>query len=241
MKQLIIPKKGEDLMALARKCEAVYICPKDAAGNRMGPLVPYAGKDASGNNLVGDIYYNFRRIEPHTRVVIAYAEAACTKLYELGLMDTFDTVVGIPQGGRSFGQMLALVAGKGFAYADKKAKPTPEGFKQEYDWDLSQFEFEHGERVAFAEDVFNNLQNTDNTMRAISETGAVVTLLVGALNRSPIYNIDYKGLPLVTSIRKEYPEYEQGDPEVAADVAKKNIEWNVKKNWSRLLQLSAVS
>ena len=66
--KLIIPKLGEDLMALAIRCNAVYICPK-VSGVRRGPMVPYAGKDSAGRNLVGDIYVNFRRIEPHQKVV----------------------------------------------------------------------------------------------------------------------------------------------------------------------------
>ncbi|MCA9356725.1 hypothetical protein KC872_00800 [Candidatus Kaiserbacteria bacterium] len=131
--------------------------------------------------------------------------------------------------------MLALVAGKRFAYADKKPKPTEEGRKQEYTWDLSQFEFEPGERVAIAEDVYNNFQNTDSTLAEIAGTGVNIVLLVGALNRSPIfYGTTYKGLPVIASIREAYPEYEQDDQAVAADIAAGRLELEVKKNWARL-------
>ena len=130
--------------------------------------------------------------------------------------------------------MLALVAGKRFAYADKKLKPTEVGKKQEYTWDLSQFDFEQGERVAIAEDVYNNFQNTDNTLAEIAVTGANIVLLIGALNRSPVYDIAYKGLPVIASIREAYPEYEQDDPAVAADIAAGRLELEVKKNWARI-------
>ena len=229
----IVPEPGEDLLGLGKRCDAVYVCPKHGA-QRKGPLVVYAGKDRQGRNLVGDIYFNFRRIEPHPRVVMAFAEAACQKLSDQGLLNTFETICGIPQGGRTFGQMLALVAGKRFTYADKKPKPTTAGTKQEYTWDLSQFDFEPGERVAIAEDVFNNFQNTDQTLAEISFTGARIVLLVGALNRSPIYDTTYQGLPVIASIREAYPEFEQDDPAVAADIAAGRLEFEVKRNWAQL-------
>ena len=232
--EAIIPTPGEDLLELAKRCNAVYICPKQGSV-RTGPLVPYAGKDDQGRNLVGDIYLNFRRIERHPKVVLAFAEAACQKLSDQGLLDTFETVCGIPHGGRTFGQMLALVAGKKFVYADKKPKPTEAGKKQEYTWDLSQFDFEPGERVAIAEDVYNNFQNTDHTLAEIHATGANIVLLVGALNRSPIYDTTYQGLPVVAAIRQAYPEYKQDDPEVAADSVAGKLELEVKKNWARLV------
>jgi len=232
----IVPRAGENLMGLARRCNAVYICPKDGS-LRKGPLVAYAGKDDRRRNLVGDLYLNFRRIEVHPNVVEAFAEEACSKLYEKELIDTFDTVCGIPQGGRTFGQMLALIAGKRFAYADKKPKPTEAGKKQEYSWDLSQFDFEPGERVAVAEDVFNNFSNTDDTLAEIAVTGAEIVLLVGALNRSSTHDTTYKGLPVIASVREAYPEYEQDHPDVIVDVMAGNVEFEVKKNWARLCAL----
>lgn len=230
---LIIPRPGEDLLEIGKRCNAVYVCPK-VGSERKGPLVVYAGKDTRGRNFVGDIYFNFRRIEVHPKAVEAFAQVACQKLSDQDLLDSFDTVCGIPEGGRTFGQMLALVAGKRFAYANKKPKPTEAGKKQEYNWDLSQFEFEQGERVAMADDVFNNFQNTDNTLAEIAVTGVNVVLIVGALNRSPIYNMTYKGLPVIASICKAYPEYAQDDPAVIGDIAAGRIELEVKKNWARL-------
>ena len=238
----IIPRAGENLLDLGKRCNAVYVCPKVGLV-RKGDLVAYAGKGRDGLNLVGDIYFNFRKIEVHPKAVEAFAETACDKLREQNLLDTFDSVCGIPQGGRTFGQMLALVAGKRFAYADKKPKPTEAGKKQEYTWDLSQFEFEKGERVAVAEDVYNNFQNTDNTLVEIATSGANIVLLVGALNRSPVYDTIYTpksgpfagiSLPVIASIREAYPEYEQSDPAVADDIAAGKLELEVKKNWARL-------
>lgn len=231
---LITPLPGEDLIKLGKRCNAVYVCPK-VGSTRKGPLVVYAGKDDKGRNLVGDIYFNFRRIEEQPKVLEVFAETACRNIRELGLIDMFDTVCGIPQGGRTFGQMLALVAGKRFTYADKKPKLPEKGKKQEYKWDLSQFDFERGERVAIAEDVFNNFQNTDNTLETIAGTGAKIALLVGALNRSPVYDTTYQGLPVIASIREAYPEFQQDDPAVAEDIAAGRLELEVKKNWAQLV------
>jgi orotate phosphoribosyltransferase-like protein len=241
----IIPLPGEYLLDLGKRCNAVYVCPKDGSV-RKGPLVAYAGKDAQQRNLVGDIYFNFRRIEEHPAVVQAFAGVASDMLRVRGLHDSFDTVCGIPHGGRTFGQALALLMGKRFVYADKKPKATESGKKQEYSWDLSQFDFEMGERVAIAEDVFNNFQNTDSTLAEVSATSASVVLLVGALNRSPVYDADYvpqngvwagRTLPVIASIREAYPEYKQDDPAVASDIAAGNVEFEVKKNWARLMKM----
>lgn len=241
---IVIPQPGITLWSLARDCNSLYLCPK-REGLRVGPLVPYAGKDERGRNLVGDIYFNFRRIEQYGLVVDAFAEEVKRKLTKQGLLESFDTVCGIPEGGRTLGQTLGRILGKRFVYALKKPKPKEEGKKQEYEWDLSQFEFAPGERLAVVEDVFNNFQNTDNTLAEVAATGAEVVLLLGALNRSPFADTAYtpksgkyagQAIPIVAAIRESYPEYRQDDPEVVMDIARGNIEWEVKKNWPNLIR-----
>ncbi len=240
----IMWRQGETLLELGKRCDAIYICPKDGC-LRKGPLVAYAGKDSQGRNLVGDMYFNFRKIEVHPAAVEVYAMAVCDQLYERGLIDTFDTICGIPNGGRTLGQILAHFTKKRFAYADKKQIATEVGKKQEYEWDLSQFDLK-GARVAVAEDVFNNFENTDKTLAEIAAAGAEVVVLVGALNRSPDYDKVYtprggafvgRALPVVASIHEAYPEYRQDDPEVAGDIAAGNLELEVKKNWARLREI----
>lgn len=206
----------------------------------------YAGKDDDGRNYVGEIYFNFRKVERHLPAVKAFVQAVIVKLGDSELLGSFDTVIGIPNGGRTFGQDLASMLCKRFAYPEKKAKPTQQGMKQEYEWDLSQFEFEPRERVAVVEDIFNNFQNTDSTLEQIAATGAEVVLLAGALNRSPIYRELYtpkkgvfagKPLPVIASISQPYPEYKQDDPEVVGDVQAGRVEFEVKKNWAQLQRL----
>ncbi|MBI2476090.1 MAG: phosphoribosyltransferase [Candidatus Taylorbacteria bacterium] len=241
---LIEPRLGESLIRIAKNCDALYICPKDAKGKRLGPLVAYAGKSKDGKNLIGDIYFNFRRIEPHTAAVERFAQVLCERLAEQMANCPFDTVCGIPHGGRTLAQALARKARARFVYADKVPIPTEPGKKQEYVWDLSQFTFEPGEKLLVVEDVINNLQNTDNTLAQIAKTGATVTCLAAALNRSPFADKSYtpksgpfegKELPIVAAIREPYPEYPQNDPAVAADVTEGNVEFEVKKNWPKLV------
>lgn len=240
--ELISQQAGESLLDLGKRCNAVYVCPKKD-GIRTGPLVVYAGKDDKGRNLIGDIYFNFAMIEPHLEVVAAFAEKVRRKIVDAELLDTFDTICGIPSGGQTFGQELARITGKRFVYPQRSPKPVEVGRKQEYDWDVSRFTFKSGERVAIAEDVFNNFQNTDSTLTQITTDGAKIELLVGALNRSPEYELEYvpksgpcagKSLPIIASIREAYPEYQQDDPRVIADVTAGNVEFEVKKNWGRL-------
>lgn len=248
---IIVPQVGATLWSISKDCNALYLCPK-LEGRRIGPLVPYAGTytgaDGQKRNFVGDIYFNFRRIEANPLAVDCFAEEAYKKLKGQGLLIAFDTVCGIPEGGRTFAQALARKCGKRFVYATKKPKPKEEGKKQEYDWDLSQFEFTPDEHLAVAEDVFNNFQNTKNTLLQVGATGAKVVLLVGALNRSAFVNEAYtpngdafgeQSLPVVCAIREPYPEYEQDDPAVAEDISKGNIEWEVKKNWAKLMAAMA--
>jgi len=243
--KIINPRLWDKPMDIAVAADALYICPKKD-GIRQGPLVPYAGKDSEGNNLVGDVYFNFLEIAKHPAVVESFANFVHQTLCREELINSFDTICGIPTGGKIFGSALAPIAEKRFVFAEKKPKPLEAGKKQEFEWDLSQCELKEGERVAVAEDVFNNFQNTDYMLSEIGKTGADVVLLVGALNRSPKYESHYvpregvfagRKLPVIATIREAYPEYTQDDPAVSADVAAGNIEWKVKDNWPRLRAL----
>lgn len=241
----------EDLMDLSKRHNALYLCPHvDAV--RKGPLVVYAGKyagpDGQSLNYVGEDYFNFRRLERHLSVVSAFAQVAFTKLVASGLLDTFDTICGIPNGGRTFGQELARISGKEFVYPEKEPIPTESGMKQEFAWNLNQFEFRPGERVAIVEDVVNNCQNTDSTLALVNGTGAQAVLMICAFNRSPKYQKVYtpihtdgmagdvidSEIPIIASINKVINEYRQDDPFVLEDMLAGNIEFEVKKNWSRL-------
>ncbi len=247
----IIIKFEHDPWELAIECDALYECPKDSFGKRLGPLVPYAGKGPDGRNLVGDVYFNFARIEEHPGIVDRFAELLWGKVIApetpvgtaLAFMEA-TTIVGIPDGGRSLGQMVAFIRSKRFVYPAKVPRVKSEGAtKEEYDLVFKRSELSPGETVIVCDDVHNNFQNTDDMLNEIGKTGAKVVGLCSALNRSPTVDSMYTpkagsfagiSLPVVSVIRKPLVEWRQDDSEVTEDIKNGNIEPKVKDNWARL-------
>ncbi len=241
--QPIIPNARDDPWELSLRCNAVYVCPKDATGKRLGPLVPYAGKDAQGRNLVGDVYYNFGWIEPYMLVVRFFAEIIARKIQAIPELAKATTIVGVPEGGRTLAGEVAAATGKRFVYPAKVPRPKAAGaIKDEFDFVFRRNELYPEELVIVGEDVQNNFNNTLVTLNSVAKTGAIVVGFCSALNRSPfvedtfITSALFSGIafPVVTAIRRRLPEYEQDDPEVAADIKAGNLELKVKENWARL-------
>jgi orotate phosphoribosyltransferase len=245
--QPIIPKPGDDPWELSLRCDAVYECPKSALGKRLGPLVPYAGKDESGLNLVGDLYYNFGWIETQMLVVRFFAEVIAAKIQAVPELAAATTIVGVPDGGRTLGGEIAASTGKRFVYPSKVPRQkAPGAIKEEFDFLFKRNELFGGETVIVAEDVQNNFNNSAETLESIGRTGARVVGFASALNRSPFVDSvftptrgQFSGIafPVVTAIRRPMPEYKQDDPEVAADIAAGNIELQVKAHWSKLKEI----
>ena len=245
----IVPVVGEDLWELSKRAEAVYECPLDTSGKRVGPLVPYAGKDELGRNFVGEAYFNFGEVEPYLQLVAAFARKIWYQVEAKvlsGELEKPTTVVGIPDGGRTLGQMLAYNSGLRFVYPTKVAKIAQvEGGpkKDEYDLVFTRSTLSAADKVLVCDDVHNNFKNIRITLDAIWATGAGIAGLCSGLNRSvkydDVYQYEQEGtsplnVAIFTAIRKPLPEYRQDDLAVAADMAAGNIEWHAKKNWARL-------
>src|SRR3989344_57128 len=208
MSKVIVPQRGDDLKALARLCDALYICPKDHVGKRLGPMVAYAGKSPDGKNLIGDIYFNFRRIECHPLVVEQFAEVVAEKIIGAHIADTLDTVCGIPEGGRSLAQPLARILGKRFVYVINNLQNT--------DNTLEQIALTGAEVVILS--------------AALNRSPFADTEYIP--RKGPYAD---KVLPIVAAIREPYPEYSQTDSAVVGDVAAGNVEFGVKNNWTLLM------
>ena len=228
---------------------ALYVCPKKD-GKRIGPLVPYAGKDGQGRNLVGDVYFNFAMIEPMPWIVDLFAKAIMINInvqqHELAGVDA---VIGIPDGGRTLGQALANCMRRRFIYPLKVPRPKSKmATKEEFDLAFKRISIEKDMKVLVCDDVHNNFQNTDDVLDIVVNAGAVVVGLASGLNRSPKWDSHYvpqKGalrgqeIPIVSAIRKKLDEFDQDDPAVAEDVQRGNIEPKVKENWNKLKALMA--
>jgi len=240
--ELIQP--SDDLWQDSIRCQALYECPKDVAGKRLGPLVPYAGKYGSGKNFVGEVYFNFGWVEPHVRVVEAFAVNIAKQIAQNPAFAAASTIVGIPEGGRTLAQEVARHSGKRFVYPLKEPKGEQKtGGKAEFNFVFTRNDLHPGEAVIVVDDVHNNFQNTTDTIETIAETGATVVGFCSALNRSETVEGFFcpktgafasDNFPLISAIRRPLKEFIQEHPDVAQDIGKGNIEWKVKQNWARL-------
>ena len=247
MTSTISPLSTEDLLSLAKRCGALYICPK-RNGVHLGPLVAYTGKGNDNKRRVGEVYINFRMLEQHMPVVTTFAENLRLDLVGEGLFFSFDTVCGVPSGGRTLGQELARVTSRRFVYPEKIKAPVCSGVstesggesKQRHSWSLDDFSFRPGERVAIVDDVFNSFSSTDGVITALRAVGAQVTVLVSAFNRSTlVHDGMYKGIPVQSAIHMPYESWSQNSLTVLGDMNVNNVEWDPKTNWNRLMEVMA--
>lgn len=241
----ITPRVDSNPWELGVLCDAVYQCPKDPeTGKRLGPLVPYAGKDARGRNLVGDDYFNFAKIEEQPQVLDFFATKIARLIAFSDVLCRATTIVGIPDGGRSLGQAVARFANRRFVYPVKVPRPKlPGATKDEFNFVFTRIELSEDDFVIVCDDVHNNFQNTGIVLDEIKATGAKVIGLCSALNCSMTFDHHYLqansgpgavSIPIATAIRRAIPEFDQDDPAVIDDIRSGNLEPHVKANWERL-------
>lgn len=230
-----------DPLDLMRDAGAFYEAPRDAAGRRAGPLVGYAGKDAAGRQYVGDVYVNFARAERRPALLQVFAR----KLLDLAAerdLDVADAAgfIGAPEGGKAFAYQLALEAGRGYIYPEKKlTAAASETARESSEMVFSRHEPERGERWFIVEDVCNNFSTTAKLVAEIEGYGAEVAGILCFLNRSETVGETYEprvgqGLPVVALVHKPFGQFAQDDAAVAGDVAALNVVWSPKKEWPRL-------
>jgi orotate phosphoribosyltransferase len=232
-----------DPLALLRAEAAYYECPKTASGRRLGPLVGYAGKDASGRQFVGDVYINFARAERHPALLQAFARQLRAKAAARGLDPLWEGVQGFcgaPEGGKAFAYQLALDAGRDFIYPEKSVTALASAAGREVsNLGFNRHEPEPGQSWFIVEDVCNNFSTTAALVQTIESFGASVAGILCFLNRSPSVGRTYAPrpglvLPVLALVEKTFAQYAQDDPEVAADLAAGNVVWSPKREWPRL-------
>lgn len=252
----MVPRASEQVQMLAydvaledrvlevlRQCGGYYICPKDPAGNRLGPLVGYAGKyhdETTKQDLqfVGDVYYNFAKAEQFPHVLDRYADFLASIIEAQLDRDTFDRVLGAPWGGICIGMKLAEALDCQYGFADKEITALRTATSREQSkLVFGRHEVESGSSVLIVEDVCNNFSTTAEYAKLIEEAGTTLRAIACELNRSP--ETEWNGHPVVSLVHKPTAQYWQDDPAVAADVAKGNVVWKVKAEWPRLAEAMA--
>lgn len=233
---------SSDHLETLRRCGGFYECPKDGRGNRLGPLVGYAGtyEDANGveKHFVGDIYANFAKAEEHWHVVEHFARQLVSQLDDSGLARVATAVLGAPMGGLFLAAGIGQVTGLRIIYAEKKVVALASATSREASvLILDRHEVYPGDKVFFMEDVCNNFSTTEKLLDLVYKAGGSVLGILCFLNRSPYHRYQSTrqvSLPIFACVNNPMQQYRQDDPAVAEDLARGNVAWKPKNDWARL-------
>ena len=211
-----------------------YECPRDESGQRLGPLVGYAGKDETGKQFVGDIYANFAVMEQYPYMFQRYAfEFFHEKFGEYEIAP--DVFCGAPMGGLALAEALAIASGNRYAYPEKEyLSLATENTRAKTKMVFDRHRIHPGEKVAIVEDVTNNFTTTDDLIKLIEGNGARVVAIVCMLNRSLINDSIFNGIPIISRIRRKIDQYSQSDPGIAEEIARVGIVPKPKDEWHRI-------
>jgi orotate phosphoribosyltransferase len=214
-----------NLMAI----DAVYECPKDEGGKRLGPLVTYAGSYEPGKHWVGDVYANLAILERDAKTLRNFSVEA----YELfkETYKTADVFCGIPEGGRSFATLLAALAERDFCYPERE---NVAGSREKVMKFLRHDDALEGKKVILVEDVMNNFSSTEEMIELVRAAGGTPIAITGILNRSLSVRGDFMGLPVLALIDYPIMQYRQDDQAVADDIIAGNVVLKPKFEWPRL-------
>lgn len=253
-----------DPLENARRRGAFYSCPKDPQGRRLGPLVAYAGtypvpgvEKKDEPHFIGDVYFNFAKIETQGDLLAWYADRAYAKLCRTITVDPKKLVLcAAPLGGYKITDAISAMHGIDAIMAEKRVtRAATSSSKEESDIVFSRHQPEEGDEVVLTEDVTNNFKTTGRLCWSILQSKARPVGILCVLNRSMTVDavwqervkatlvsgrdVDFGviSLPVVCVIRIPYPEYRQDDPAVAEDVSRGNVIWNPKRSeeWAKLM------
>ena len=231
-----------DPLAILRHCDGYYECPKDGDGNRLGPLVGYAGKDSKGRQFVGDVYVNYAVAEYNPVVNAAFAERLRNE-FDVSIWNAIHCFCGAPMGGLSLAQQLALLHyyKANYIYPEKEITAlATQTSREQSRMVFKRHTIRPGANVAIVEDVLNNFSTTDELIEQILNAGGNILAIVGFLNRSTKVNEFFSSkflthpIPVICLVRKLFKQYEQDDPAVALDIQKGNVVFKPKHDWSKL-------
>lgn len=255
----------DDALENARLRDAFYSCPKDPQGRRLGPLVAYAGtypvpgvEKKDEPHFVGDVYFNFSRIETQGDLLAWYADRAYERLLACGhgVIPRSLVLCAAPLGGYKFADAISARHGIDAIMAEKRVtRAATSSSKEESNIVFSRHQPEEGDEVVITEDVTNNFKTTGRLCFWIMQCKAKLAAILCILNRSmtvdavwqerveanlasgKLVDFGVVSAPVISVIRMPYDEYKQDNPAVAADVAAGNVAWNPKRaeDWARLM------
>jgi adenine/guanine phosphoribosyltransferase-like PRPP-binding protein len=228
-----------------RRVGGYYACPKDEQGNRLGPLVGYAGRyqapDGTTKQYVGDVYANWSRLEERPRYLEDAASQLVCAVAKLGVRDRI-VYCGAPLGGMTLALVMALNHCGRYVFAEKKVTSVAAADSREQSILIfGRHEIHPGDNVVLVEDVLNNFSTTAAIADLVRKAGGNMAAIAAIMDRSSKQPDRYRpsdgsaGIPVIALVRGYIPQYRQDDPEVAADVAAGNVVWKPKVEWSRLM------
>lgn len=247
----LIQKCADDPLGLLRACGGYYECPRGQNGERLGPLVGYAGEYEPGKHWVGDVYANYAKAERRPQVFAYMAQQLSLAISEWQRLATnatkIDVFCGMPLGGMALAYELARQRECDYIYLEKKTKKSGDaGQRDEADLVFGRHEVEPGDKVVIVEDVANNFSTADLAIEVILRSQAEVVAIVCLLNRSLAVDDKYVfarppqaiTLPVISLTRKKIMQWRQDDPEVLDDTFRGNVVWKPKDrtSWLKLEQ-----
>lgn len=227
-----------DILEKLKNCDGYYACPKKKTGERMGPLVGYAGTyDDNGKpkNYVSDVYYNFAKVEEHHKVLDYFASTLCTHIRKHNVQ--IDVLLGAPMGGILFAGALCRVLDCRVIFAEKKTiKMATSNSKEVSTIVLNRHRIKKGDRVAIVEDVVNNFSTTNKMIGLIKEAGGEAVAICCEFNRSELVVFEEQSLnlPVISLLHIPTEQYRQDDPKVSKDVETGNLILKPKDEWDKL-------
>lgn len=195
--------------------------------NPNGMLAGYAGEYEPGKQWVGDVYYNFAKVEVSWEALPLFATALASGIAQYGM--EFDAIVGVEMGSVRLSGRLGEELKVPWPFAEKRGKEVV----------FDRHSLKPGSRVLICEDVLNNFSTTMKLIELITDAGCMVVGIVAAMNRSPEGRIWFPlgdiQLPILSVLFNPQPEYRHDDPYVAELIKARRVVWKPKLDWETLV------
>lgn len=226
----------DNYLITLRRCNGYYECLKAQNGRRLGPLVGYAGKYDDGTGAmkqwVGDVYYNFARIEEYHHA-LDYFGRRLADMIAVREPVLPDYIIGAPLGGLAIAQAVARHLDRRYVFFEKKVLAVANEHEREKSvlvW--GRHEMERGSTGILVEDVCNNFSTTAAAAMLVAGGNSRIIGVACEMNRSPVAL--WSGMPVHALLHIPTAQYRQDDPFVADDIAEGNVVWKPKDEWVKL-------